>query len=423
MNNSKIALGMIVKDDSEADNLMRCLNSVAPFVDGIFITVTNEPNQKLQDICRRYGANCSLRSGEFTTSISKKHIRWINKWQGYPATCQEKDKIFNFGQARQASLDSIPDEFQWLFWIDTDDILRQGQNLHLVADQALAAGIESVFLNYIYQAEIENDQIKNILIQHLRERLIRIDGHYRRVYRWEGAIHETLIQQRETSKTQDTRLDVLHLSSLERMTQALERNIKVLELQNYEKEGRDPRYIYYLGKAYYDIHTPEAHRKAEKLVLAYLSPGAHAPNMSGWPEERCQAWEYLSEIYRGREEHNKSFKCLLNALAESPESPSTYYALGLTALFLGKAEQARFWIRLGTNVPMPTSTLVTNPRDYQSRAWEVIYNAALKTNRTDEAFEAARNLKLLFPSDKRINDMWNFAQAVKEEIIWQKQDR
>jgi len=413
MSQTKIAAAMIVKNDTEVEMLTRCLNSVAPFVDGLFLTVTQSPHKKIEDIARRYGANLDIRPGDFNHKVTKKEVKWITKTLGYPPTIKEGDVMFDFGKARQANLESIPDEFDWMFWIDTDDILRNGELLKHAADEAYANSVEAVFFNYLYHCEFEGDQIKKVVIQHLRERLVRIRGEYRKVYKWQGAIHETIVQQKETKKVEDERLDVVHLSTHERRSDAITRNLRVLEHEIYDTRANDPRPIYYLGKAYYDLGTDEELKKAEKLIMIYLSPTTHQRNMSGWPEERAQAWAYLAEIHRFKGEHNNSAKALMNSLIEFPRFRSTYLSLALTCLLKDQPENARFWTILATRVPQEKSTLVTNPRDEEYRAYEVLYNSAIKLNKVDEAWAACQRLMELVPNDPIITEQWNFINQTR----------
>ncbi|MEK7111892.1 MAG: hypothetical protein AAB875_01055, partial [Patescibacteria group bacterium] len=406
---------MIVKSDEEVDSLKRCLDSIAPFVDGIYLTITQSPYEKLQKLAQQYGANVDIRAGEFNYAATKEEIAWLKKYFGYEPPLKEGDIIFQFSKARNAALDFIPDEYDWMFWIDVDDVLINGQNLKPTADDALVRGSEAVFLNYLYQVELdEQNRIKNVIIQHLRERLVRIRGDYRKVFKWIGNIHETLIQQRETKRDEYQTMEVLHLSTGERMLKALERNTKVLAHDIYTTKGKDPRPLYYLGKAYFDIHNDDAYEKSKKLILAYLSPGGHQSNMSGWREERCQAWEYLGEIYRAQGEVNNSIKALHNALIEYPQFPSTYLGLAISSMLKEDYDTARFWAIMGSKIPSAKTTLVSNPRDLEARAYEVIYNAGIKTNRVDEAWAACQKLKELFPDDVHIDNQWRFINETRE---------
>lgn len=415
MNRSKIALGMIVKSDSEVDNLKRCLDSIAPFVDGIYLTVTQKPYKKLQKLANQYGANIDIRPGEFNYKVPQKEVAWLKKHFKYDPLLKEGDTIFQFSKARNTNLDLIPDEYDWFFWMDADDVLINGESLKNLADNALAQGSEAVFLNYLYEVEFdEQRKIKNVIIQHLRERLVRIKGDYRKTWKWIGNIHETLVQQRETKKDENKEIEVLHISTKERMLKALDRNRRVLEHDIYKTEGKDPRPLYYLGKAYFDLHTKESQERAKELMLEYLSPEGHESNMSGWREERAQAWEYLGEIYREQGEVNNSIKALHNSLIEYPQFSSTYFSLALSSMVKEDYDTARFWAIIGSKVPPSKTTLVSNPRDLESRAYEIIYNAGIKTNRVDEAWAACQRLKELFPNNPLIDEQWRFISETRE---------
>lgn len=415
MTRSKIACGMIVKDDTEATILKRCLDSVAPYVDGIYITVTQKPHEEIEKLARQYGVNIDIRPGEFNHIVSKEEVKWLTKFLGYKPVVKEGDTIFQFDKARNANLSFIPDEYEWFFWIDADDVLLNGKQLKETADLAIDKGFEAVFLNYLYQVEFdEQGKIKNVIIQHLRERLVRINGDYRKTFKWIGNIHETLVQQRETRHIEDQRIEILHISSGDKMTSAIKRNLQVLEHNVYDTKGKDPRPIYYLGKAHYDFHSDDEYEKSKKLILQYLSPSEHKNNMSGWKEERAQAWEYLAEIYRAQGQANNSIKALHNALIEYPQFPSTYFSLAISHMVKEDYDTARFWAIVGSKMPAVRTTLVSNPRDTEARAYEVIYNAGIKTNRIDEAWAACQKLKELFPADPAIDEQWRFINESRE---------
>lgn len=412
---NKIALSMIVKDDSEVKMLERCLNSVAPYVDGIFITITQKPYKKLQKLANKFGANVDLRVGEFNHKVTQEEVDWLEKFFGYKPNLKAGRNIFMFANARNAAMNFVPDDYGWLFWIDTDDVLVNGNILKDTAMQAENNGAEAVFINYMYQVELdEKGQVKNVIIQHLRERLVRIKKEYEGVYKWVGNIHETLIEQRETKKIEDSRINIVHLSSMDRFQEALVRNMGVLEHEIYETKGKDPRPIYYLGKAYFDIHQPEEHKKAEMLITQYLSPDKHDSKMSGWKQERSQAWEYLGEIHRERGNYNNAIKSYHNALIEYPEFPSTYFALAIVYMLKQEYDTARYWAILGSKIPPAKTTLVSNPRDLEARAYEVIYNVGIKTNRVDESYEACKRLLELFPESPQIREQWNFINETRE---------
>ncbi len=257
---SKIAIGIIIKDDNEVKILKRAISSVVKYVDGIFITGTKQPQKKIRKFCEQIKANYSF-------------FPWVNDFS--------KARNFNFAQ--------IPKEYEWIFWMDTDDVVQGAKNFQQVIQLAETNKIKAIFCRYLYQVELdERGKIKNILIEHLRERLVKNDGSFE----WVAPIHETLIEKVPTGKMDSQSFLVVHLITPDQLQKSMWRNIGILE-QNCVDNYQDPRPIYYLAKAYFDTGLPELLREpigegldsiTVELLKTYL-------DKSGWAEERGQAWE------------------------------------------------------------------------------------------------------------------------------------
>ncbi len=390
-----IAQAMILKDTERLDMIKRCLDSSAPYVDGIYLTITHttkKPSKAAKDLQTQIAAYCAEKGypePEFS------NFKWVK----------------NFAKARNYNFSQVPDKYEWIIWLDADDILRGGEQLQEIAEDMGKTDIKAVFFNYLYRVELnEEGGIRNILIEHLRERLIRNDGSYK----WVGPIHETLIEQRDTNKTDTQLLDVVHLTTDERGEKAIDRNIEILEHTLEEQEQKDPRIVYYLAKSYFDKRTDESFDKAEELIYQYLN-GSETGSRSGWPEERAQAWEYLSEIYRERRQFNKAIKANANSLIEAPTFPQYYIDMALNYTYLKDWEKAKHWIKLSQTVPYPKTTLVMNPRDMQARTLEIIFNIAINTGDIKGAWASAKKLSEVFPNEKSVEDRLKSVGMVMED--------
>ena len=386
---------------NEVEELDKCLSSIAPYIGGVYAVWTGD-NPKTEEILKKYKV-VYIKDNSATYTVDKEMVDWSEKFFGWKPYSKVGDKIFQFDKARNKALGLIPKSFKYILWMDADDIFRGGNKLEGVLKKMNDNNATAMFMKYLYDVELEGDKIKNVLIEHLRERIILNNGQYK----WVALIHETLIAQSGDVRQLDTKdCDVVHLSTREKKLGAIKRNILSLEKSIYDVQGKDPRPVYYLAKAYFDLHTPDDHIKAEKLIYRYLKS-------SGWAEERAQAYEYLGEIFRERKEYNKAIKAVHNALIESPKFPSFFLSLGLTNLLQGKIEEAMFWTQLAAKVPMPQTTLVVQPRDMVARALEIVFNCSVKTNQLDEAWAAIVKLRELFPSDQNINNQFKFIDGLK----------
>lgn len=398
--NTQLALSIICKD--EVDELNRCLASIAPYVGSIFCAWTGT-NIETEKILKKYNVFYEKYT-DAKIVIGKDEIQWLNTFFGWDTILKEGDEVFLYDIARNKALDIVPKSFKYVLWMDSDDVFRGGEKLSDVLSILDNNQATAMFMKYIYDVELDDKgNIKNILIEHLRERIILNDGRYK----WIAPIHETLIAQNGDIRQLETKeCEVVHLSPRSKKEQAIIRNIKALENSIYKTEGKDPRPIYYLAKCFFDLHKEESYIKAEKLIYRYLKS-------SGWSEERAQAYEYLSEIFRFRKEYNKAIKAAMNALIESPKFPSIFLSLGLTYLLQGKYEEALFWTQIAGKISMPQTTLVVNPRDMIARALEIIFNVSVKTNKLDEAWASILKLRELFPGDKNINNQFKFIDDLK----------
>ena len=365
---SKIAVGIIIKDDSELKLLERSVASFIKHVDAIYITATTTPNYKIQKFCKEIGAHYSF-----------------FKWQN------------DFSKARNFNMSQIPADYEWYFWCDTDDVVQGAETFRQAIELAEANNIKAIFARYLYQVELdEKGRIKNILIEHLRERLIRLDG----TYEWVAPIHETLIEKVPSGKTDFQGFCVVHLMEPNQMEKSMWRNIDIL-YENCMSNPTDPRPIYYLAKAYFDTQIPQllndpigegCDSEVVELIKGYLE-------LSGWAEERAQAREYLSMIYRERGDFESAVQCLMQALIEDPKFTSLYIQIALCYVMLKDWEKALHWVKIAGNVDIPKTTLVINPRDYKTMILEALFHIYLNTGKLEECLKVATDLNAMLPND------------------------
>lgn len=387
---------MILKDTEPMDIIARHLDSVAPYVDGIYYTITHstkKPSKEAVELQKAIAVYCLTKN--YPEPVFS-NFKWVK----------------DFSAARNFNWSQVPEDFEWVFWMDADDIVRGAERFQESIEKANKINAEAIFANYLYQVELDaNGQIRNVLIEHLRERLIRNNG----AYKWVGAIHETLIEQRGTNKVDMQDFDVVHLTDGERMGKAIYRNIEILE-EELKKQGKqqDPRIVYYLGKAYFDLRTEENFQKAELLINKYLN-GSETNVASGWEEERSQAWQYLSEIARIRGQINKAIKSTMNSIIENPKFPQYYIDQALNYVYQKRWDKALFWVQLSQHVPYPRTTLVLNPRDMQARVYEILFNIAIGNNNIEQAYAATEKLYEIFPDDSMIKERLTGLKEVKED--------
>lgn len=406
MASSKICLNIIARNEEKT--IGQTLASVIPFVDQAIVLDTGSTD-KTVEICRGMGAQVIEVGEKFTHKVTKEEVKWVRDYLGPYTFVNPGDKLFLFGDARQYLLEQTPKEYDWILWLDADDVFQGKEYIRQIVDNAEGQQAQMVFLNYLYHSEFNPDgTVKNILIQHLRERFFKNDGSFK----WEAQIHETLVDQRPTmSKKINVEVaDVLHLTQLDDMKESIQRNIRNLEWEIYRTKAEDPRPIYYLAKAYYDLGDEKHLKEAERLIKAYCAG-------SGWPEERGQAWEYVGWIRQKFGDYKNAVKACMNSLIENPGNPSAFITLSQVYMQMGDWEKALFWIKQSAHVPQPKTTLVLNPKDLMAKTFEVIFQASINSVPADidRAWAAITKLNDLHPGMEAIENNLKIAESLRKE--------
>lgn len=335
----KIALAMIVKGtDDEAPLLDRCLSSVKGHVDGIFIDINapkgKKASKKVIDVAKQHGADVQL-----------------TVWE------------HNFVKARNDNFSRVPKNYDFILWLDSDDTVENPEKIRQVA-AIVPSDTSGVYICYNYA----HDAYGNVTVAHYVARMVRHNG----TFSWkssfddaEVAVHETLNETRSVGKVMNDEFKIIHHADDSRRDQSLIRNIKLLEgMYDKNPDRPDPRILFYLATHYYDARL---YGKVGPLLERYLS-------MSGWAEERSQAWVYLGDIYRMQGDNPKARGCYTRALAENPDDPMPYVELGELEMQDRLWKKAASWLEMAVSKKVDPTVAVMRPLESSYRAYKALAN-------------------------------------------------
>jgi len=336
----QVALAMIVKGtDDEAPLLDNCLASVAGSVDKIYLDINAPKGEK----------------------VSSKVLAVAKK---YKADVQETVWEGNFVKARNDNFARVGKSYNWILWLDSDDTVDYPEKLKEVAAVA-SPKVDGIYLKYDYA----HDEYGNVIVSHYNARLIRNNG----TFTWKSSfkdsdvtVHETLNEIRAVGKVMNNEVKVIHHSTEDRRDASLARNIKLLEgMLERSIDNPDPRILYYLATHYVDARL---HSRAKSLFEQYLT-------MSGWAEERAQAWAHLGDIYQVMQERDKARGCYMRALAENPSDPSPYVELGELEIGDQLWEKAIEWLEMAVEKKQDETVTVIKPMEATYRAYKLLAEA------------------------------------------------
>lgn len=322
----KLACCILVKDDSELPQLSNAIKSIEKYVDGIFITSTGKDDKLIKTTCEANNYHYS-------------HFKWTDDFAAA--------RNFNFDQAVQH------DNYDFILWIDSDDILVGANLIRDIAQKAINNHIDIVFLTYWYGCKFIGPPVPanmtEVTLEHMRERLIRPGTNI-----WKGRLHETPVPSSgyEPSYTKfpydskENPIAVMHTSDDKGLPQKMERNQKILEIQLEEerKKGEaDPRTLLYLMKIYAEKGTEDLCKKVIVMGEEYLKK-------SGWEQERGICHEQMAIAHGKMGQEFEANTHLHAAIKEHPYQVLFYIRLAQSYYNLKRYRECEHWMKVGLQI-------------------------------------------------------------------------
>lgn len=371
----KLALCLIVKGtNDEAKLLDRCLSTIKQYVDGIFLYINTpegvEPSKKVVEVAKKHKSNV-------TYGVWKK----------------------DFAEARNANFATVPKDYEWILWLDSDDTVEHPEKIADVLK--MAANVDGIMVKYHY----DTDEYGNTTTLHTNLRLVKNNG----AFSWKGRLHETLIETRRVTRVRTEDFSVKHHANDARKDASNVRNITIMEqMLKDDGDSPDPRTLFYLGTAYIDAGMND---EALELLELYM-------NLSGWDEERAQASVWLGRIYRdSKQDISTAVRYFLHALFENPKEVTAFVEMGATEMGLEHWGKAIMWLEQAAVIKVPQSTaLVINPLENTYKTYMMLAHCRLQLGGENItlAYKLAQEAYKIRP-DLAAEDMVSMTKAVLKE--------
>ena len=360
----RIALAIILKDDSEYKMVARMLESFMPFVDGLYAAITGPSgkHQELIKLIEEYKGTALSCSIETNPEIYKK--------------VGDKVIFADFSAARTVSFDMVPEGYDFLLWADADDVLLNGEELAGVAEKALELNLDAVDFTYWYAVDQNEDGgIRQVIIEQYRERLLKPG-----IFKWVSRLHEVAVpignyKPRRNAwlfnPAEKRKIVWVHLTEAERIIDNVDRNQMLLEWELEDTKWLDPRPIFYLAKVYFDRagYAREAAlvegnnawelidvaKKADNKALELLE---QYNKMSGWEEERSSAIQLAGTIYARNKKYQEAIEVFHEGIKMHPNSHLNHLRLVNAYYITGQKEKGDFWLGVSDKLPAPSSQTI-----------------------------------------------------------------
>lgn len=402
-----IALAMIVRNVEAF--LGQCLKSVVPFVDEVIVVDTGSTD-RTREVILANAAGAEILEYSPTTHpqsfIKDSPETWPEK---LPGPWSGKDILANFGEARQLGLAACKSDY--VIWLDSDDVLVNGENLRKVVQMLEDSGHETAMVRYDY----ETDNDGNVVMTLMRERIVK----RRPEVVWCQPIHEVMCP--TFGQIAVSEISVSHRRRQYNLPPEIHlRNLKVLLhwFNDKDEEAIDPRMLFYLA-------IEETWLRPEKALEHYRI----YCEKSGSEAERAKAHIYAGRIYetmRPKPNLGAAFAEYAQATLDAPYDPDPFFNAARIAYFLKRwdkcIELTERGFEAGKNISGRVHIFQFNPLQ---RAYEphVYYAFSLHTvGRLKEALDVCNEGLKWCPTEphllgtKETLEKW-FAEEKKRESL------
>lgn len=293
----RLSLAMIVRDNE--DTIEAAMRSIKPWVDEMIVVDTGSKDQT-PDICRDLGAKVF----EFP---------WCD----------------DFSAARNESLKHCTGD--WIFWMDSDDVIDEGNGRALRA--LLAQAIPETMLGFVVQVHCPNRRndgtMDKTVVDHVKLLRNRPD------LRFEGRIHEQILPaiRAANGDVAFSDLFVIHAGSDQSengKARKIERDLRILHAE-LEEQPEHPFVLFNLGMTYADI---DEHDKAIDYLLQSI-------NLSDPGQSQVRkAYALLVGSCMQANRIDEAWQACANGRALFPKDPELLFREGMIHHHLGRLHQA-----------------------------------------------------------------------------------
>ena len=364
----KISACLICKpSDQEAEVLYRALSYISPYVDEVCVTITGE-NKKVEEVCESFG------------NVKISHFKWNNDFSAA--------RNFNFSQATG----------DYIFWCDTDDIVKGAENIRPQVERMEKMNIDCGTMDYLYHFD-ENNICD---VKHRKTRIVKNDG----CVKWYGEIHEDLLPEREVNNFFIEDIQVLHLTTDDRIEESKKRNLEI-SLSILEKRPEDPTAMWNAAKAYYGLGKPkEAIKHFNKFITC-----------SGSEIEIATAHQFLSNCYMDLEDFDKAKEEAAKVIVLEPHFPDGYLLLGDIYFKLGNPKKAKEFLVMGLSKEIPVDEyIVWEPRNYDFNPLMMLAQVYMELGQPENSSKCLKECLKIYPNNERVKQLLETTEKEIEKL-------
>ncbi len=299
---------------------------------------------------------------------------------------------FKFDEARNDSLDLVPNDADICICTDLDEVLSENWRIEL--EKIWNENIDRIRYNLYFTFDESGKPLSSYYISKI---------HKRNKYTWTHPIHEILTYVGTTKENIETS-ETITISHLPDRTKDRSFYLNLLE-ESVKDNPLDDRNMHYLGREY--MYNCEWDKSIETLIK-HLNLKS-----SIWNEERGASMRFISRGYIALEKYEEGKMWLEKAIKETPHMREPYIELGILYYHLKNYKEAINVLEKALNIKEKSPTYINEEFAWNETPYDII---SLCYYETGEFEKSLNNLKIALEINKNDDRLKNNYFLIKEKM-------
>ena len=307
---------------------------------------------------------------------------------------QEIIEPWRFDEARNRSMELIPDDTDICVCVDLDEILLPGWR----------AALEKA-----WTPEAETGRFMNIRSRNADgtpgTAFLHTKLHKPGAVRWKYPVHEVLERADGRPSGADVTVADMAVEHMPDRSKSRGQYLPLLEIAAAENQD-DARCAHYLGREYmyYERWDDAIRELTRHLALPTAT----------WREERAASKRYLSRCYTGKGDKNEAMRWAMRAVCEQPELREDWYEAEKAAYALRDWSGVRYYGEHARDITERSTVCINEQEAWGAGVYDLLSLAYWNLGEALLALIAGTQALELAPKDERIKRNLAFYQAEVE---------
>ena len=333
MKEQKVAACIISGDVVDEDEIKLMLSSLEGNVHGIFVNYNG---------------------------IRDSEEEFKSRWQSYttlPLKVKKHKWEENFSIARNQSFEMVPKKkFDWILWIDTDDILvvKEDSSIQEMF-QSLDKYSQGIFCKYEYAIEPETGIV---VVEQWRERFLSTKTEWE----WKHAIHEVCYSHGAQFARRDN-CCIRHQRETGEAKGARPRNRKII-FKALEEHPEESRYVFYYAAellAEADSETKDLKRRDKLIDMALEYYEKYRMMAEQLSDDVYIATSRMAALYRMKGDHANALQYDMECIALYPDWPDAYVGAAKSCMENNDWKRMKAFADMGMKCNKPDTAASIEP--------------------------------------------------------------